>query len=1053
MADRSHLNILQQGVDAWNNWRLQHPDIIPDLQEANLSGRDYSRVDFSNALLNKITADELVLYEANLTGAQLRNANCPSINLSKAKLERANLSGSILSEAYLVDARLSQVVARKTTMIKANLFGAFLNGADLSGADFREAILYQVDLRKANLISANFTRANLKEVNFAASMLNQAYLGHSDCERSVFKGASLVKTDLYRANCLQADLRETDMTEAVLYEANLEKANLEGAKLINANLQGANFQYSVLAATDLSGANISCSRIAGTAWRNVTLQNTMQQNLQVINRDNLDIRVDSVELALRTYIHLQDNQHNALAAATKKVVAIVHDQLDVENSLIPALKKLMTANGYYPLMITLNQTPAKSALESLTQLSNGCHFLITFLSELPFAQQVLNQVAPQISSALVLPIVESAHEAALKLESLVNYSWILPIKRVDNEDDLARVIDENMVRPYSNLGIKEDAGPAPATETEAAHQAETAKGDVPDEVEVLVREEVHPEADNDTVDEDVAEVKDDSVSTDSSNSGEGTTHTRNRRSRRRIDAGADERNESIVERKKSSRQDSADADKSTGGSTGELAESLLLEALEKNVSSGDSQDSLIISEGNEDTLEDDASQESEAGEAKDLTLSDVLTNDELTRQTSKVPNFGAKTGWLKYTVLAVAVIALTITTWILTHTDFQLRVPAGTQSYVYLDDELLLPDESKNGFEYYNLSNKLIGTYELKIYSTQLKDIKKQHFVRFKRHSQEITLSRDASVREIILEPDTLYSVIKLTEGIMPVISPDGQSVLFYRRNTNRFGRSSSDMTLFLYSMPDSSERQIRLSNRRFGKYEWDRPYFIDEQHVMFSAYDGRQTALYRINVGNGRINQVKFNPGNDWISFVPFSTDGRFLTGNTLYGTNGEKLQVINEATPFLDRVYQVAGGGATFYQEKSTGSGQRALKLQANYLSPDLQIRSLFEVFKGFNPPFISASKNADRIVISDYSGATAQFLTTIKLVTPDGMIQLSNPLADGARTYRNEQSHHRTEATIDGAGKKIVYEYDGQIYLIRLGAKATFPEFIDADMALKQ
>jgi hypothetical protein len=37
MADPEHLDVLRQGADAWNEWRSQHPEISPDLVEANLA--------------------------------------------------------------------------------------------------------------------------------------------------------------------------------------------------------------------------------------------------------------------------------------------------------------------------------------------------------------------------------------------------------------------------------------------------------------------------------------------------------------------------------------------------------------------------------------------------------------------------------------------------------------------------------------------------------------------------------------------------------------------------------------------------------------------------------------------------------------------------------------------------------------------------------------------------------------------------------------------------------------------------------------------------------
>jgi len=35
MANQQHLNMLREGVDAWNRWRQDHPDITPDLSGAN----------------------------------------------------------------------------------------------------------------------------------------------------------------------------------------------------------------------------------------------------------------------------------------------------------------------------------------------------------------------------------------------------------------------------------------------------------------------------------------------------------------------------------------------------------------------------------------------------------------------------------------------------------------------------------------------------------------------------------------------------------------------------------------------------------------------------------------------------------------------------------------------------------------------------------------------------------------------------------------------------------------------------------------------------------
>lgn len=45
MANQEHLNILSQGVDAWNRWRLTHNEQIPDLSRADLSDANLNEAD------------------------------------------------------------------------------------------------------------------------------------------------------------------------------------------------------------------------------------------------------------------------------------------------------------------------------------------------------------------------------------------------------------------------------------------------------------------------------------------------------------------------------------------------------------------------------------------------------------------------------------------------------------------------------------------------------------------------------------------------------------------------------------------------------------------------------------------------------------------------------------------------------------------------------------------------------------------------------------------------------------------------------------------------
>jgi len=53
MADPKHLEILNRGVDVWNEWRENNPDIRPDLKEANFFKTTLSGANFFNTILSR----------------------------------------------------------------------------------------------------------------------------------------------------------------------------------------------------------------------------------------------------------------------------------------------------------------------------------------------------------------------------------------------------------------------------------------------------------------------------------------------------------------------------------------------------------------------------------------------------------------------------------------------------------------------------------------------------------------------------------------------------------------------------------------------------------------------------------------------------------------------------------------------------------------------------------------------------------------------------------------------------------------------------------------
>lgn len=165
MADQSHLDVLDKGVEAWNRWRKEEPSVTPDLRDAQLSGRKLQKIDLSRGK-----------WRANLIGAQLAGADLTDAILNDASLNRAQLEHALLVGAHLRD---------------AELLNTTLQFADLSGADCTDANMFGANMSLAKLVGTNFQGATLQN-------------------------ASLYRSDLTRANLADADLFAVNLTGAIV---------------------------------------------------------------------------------------------------------------------------------------------------------------------------------------------------------------------------------------------------------------------------------------------------------------------------------------------------------------------------------------------------------------------------------------------------------------------------------------------------------------------------------------------------------------------------------------------------------------------------------------------------------------------------------------------------------------------------------------------------------------------------------------------------------------------------------------------------------------------
>jgi hypothetical protein len=164
MADAEQRKIIQQGKEAWNQWRIENPTLIPDLTGADLTGAN-----LCGAYLNGVDLTGAILIDASLSAA---NFNCA--NLTKANLTRAGLLETTLIRANLTEANLTEAMFGRTIFGDANL-------TDVLGLDAclhaTPSILDHATLARSGMLPLPFLRGcGLPDafINYLPALLHQA---------------------------------------------------------------------------------------------------------------------------------------------------------------------------------------------------------------------------------------------------------------------------------------------------------------------------------------------------------------------------------------------------------------------------------------------------------------------------------------------------------------------------------------------------------------------------------------------------------------------------------------------------------------------------------------------------------------------------------------------------------------------------------------------------------------------------------------------------------------------------------------------------------------
>lgn len=431
MANKEHLEILEKGVEEWNNWRKMKPSIIPnltgaDLSESVLTRAKFEEVNFSNANLSNAKFSGVDLRSNIFTQPIYRFDDIGNIELSGINISRVNFSNANLSNTDFFEAKLSGA-----NFYKANLTNADLRGTELLLANFSKANLSGANLFMSQIIEGIFTKAYLREV-----ILIRANLSGSDfCE------ANLFRANLTEANLFRTKLNKTSLIETKFVEANLTEADFYDADMTNADLTAVN-----LIRTHLEKVIFNNCKVYGINVWDIKGKPKEQKNLIITLEGEPIITVDNLEVAQFIYLLLNNEKiRNVIGTIAKKGVLILGRFTSERKKILDAIREKLRLHDFVPMMFDFEKVESRDFTETIKILAGMSKFVIVDITNPKSSPLELQATIPDYQIPF-LPIIQKGENPFSMFADLKGkYDWVLDVMQYGSEEELLEGFQKGII--------------------------------------------------------------------------------------------------------------------------------------------------------------------------------------------------------------------------------------------------------------------------------------------------------------------------------------------------------------------------------------------------------------------------------------------------------------------------------------------------------------------------------------------------------------------------------------------------------------------------------
>jgi hypothetical protein len=172
-----------------------------------------------------------------------------------------------------------------------------------------------------------------------------------------------------------------------------------------------------------------------------------------------EITVDNIEIAQFIYLLLNNQKiRDVIDTITSKVVLILGRFTPQRKAVLDALREELRRRDYLPILFDFDKPASRDITETISLLARMARFVLADITDARSIPQELNVIVPNLPSLPVQPLLLKESSEYGMFEHYARYPWVLPLYRYETEDQLIKVLSEQVIEPAERMALNLRAG-------------------------------------------------------------------------------------------------------------------------------------------------------------------------------------------------------------------------------------------------------------------------------------------------------------------------------------------------------------------------------------------------------------------------------------------------------------------------------------------------------------------------------------------------------------------------------------------------------------------